>query len=90
MLVAAILSAHYAIAVLSLRRENPTIDEVNHLPAGITYWRTGSFKLYHHNPPLVKLIAALPVLGARVDPLLRGPSGRGIAIARRFRPRSRV
>ena len=34
-----------------------------HLPAGVTYWQTGSFRLYHHNPPLVKLIAALP--GAR-------------------------
>ncbi len=45
-----------------LVQENPTVDEVVHLPAGITYWQTGSFRLYHHNPPLVKLVAALPVL----------------------------
>ena len=33
-----------------------------HLPAGITYWQKGTFRLYHHNPPLVKLVAALPVV----------------------------
>jgi 4-amino-4-deoxy-L-arabinose transferase-like glycosyltransferase len=58
---------HLALAVSSLVRENPTIDEVIHLPAGITYWQRGTFKLYHHNPPLVKLIAALPVLAAGVE-----------------------
>ncbi|HMB04285.1 MAG TPA: glycosyltransferase family 39 protein [Isosphaeraceae bacterium] len=60
--VAALLSLHLMLAVRSLVRENPTIDEVIHLPAGITYWQTGTFRLYHHNPPLVKLVAALPVL----------------------------
>ncbi len=69
--VVAILCAHYAIAVSSLRQENPTVDEVNHLPAGISYWQTRTFKLYHQNPPLVKLIAALPVSRADMDPLYR-------------------
>lgn len=53
---------HLTLAVRSLVEENPTIDEVIHLPAGITYWQTGKFGLYHHNPPLVKLVAALPVM----------------------------
>ena len=35
------------------------------MPAGITYWQKGTFRLYHHNPPLVKLVAALPVLWAK-------------------------
>lgn len=39
------------------------MDEVIHLPAGITYWQKGTFRLYRHNPPLVKLIAALPAIG---------------------------
>ena len=34
----------------------------SHLPAGVTYWQKGTFRLYHHNPPLVKLVAALPVV----------------------------
>jgi len=60
-----LLSVHVALAVRSLVQENPTVDEVIHLPAGVTYWQTGSFRLYHHNPPLVKLLAALPVVVAR-------------------------
>ncbi len=59
-----LLALHYALAADSLRRENPTVDEIAHLPAGISYWQKGTFKLYHHNPPLTKLIAALPVLWA--------------------------
>jgi hypothetical protein len=64
---------HVSLAVSSLVRENPTIDEVIHLPAGISYWQTGTFKLYRHNPPLVKLVAALPVIASGVvtDPLYR-------------------
>lgn len=62
--VVALLAIHWTLAVLSLVRENPTVDEVAHLPAGITYWQTGSFRLYPHNPPLIKLMAALPVLQA--------------------------
>lgn len=60
--VVAMLSIHTTLAVRSLLTENPTVDEVIHLPAGITYWQTGKFRMYHHNPPLVKLLAALPVL----------------------------
>ena len=42
-----------------------------HLPAGVTYWQKGTFRLYHHNPPLVKLVAALPVVwsGVVTEPL---------------------
>ncbi len=56
------LAAHYAAAFDSLRRENPTVDEVLHMPAGVTYWQRGTFRLYPHNPPLSKLVAALPVV----------------------------
>ena len=65
LLVVLLLGAHYALAFDSLRRENPTVDEVAHLPAGISYWEKGTFKLYPHNPPLAKLVAAVPVVLAR-------------------------
>ena len=41
------------------------------MPAGVTYWQKKTFRLYHHNPPLVKLVAALPVVwsGVVTDPL---------------------
>jgi 4-amino-4-deoxy-L-arabinose transferase-like glycosyltransferase len=63
--VAGLLGLHYALAARSLVLENPTIDEIAHLPAGVTYWERGTFRLYHHNPPLVKLAAALPVVLAK-------------------------
>lgn len=48
---------------------SPNLDEVAHLPAGIYIWHSGRFDLYRVNPPLVKLIASLPVvlLGPRTD-----------------------
>jgi hypothetical protein len=60
--VVVILGLHAWLAVSSLLQENATVDEVAHLPAGVSYWQKGTFKLYHHNPPLVKLVAALPVV----------------------------
>ncbi len=65
LLVVLLLAGHYAAAFDSLRRENPTVDEIAHMPAGLTYWERGTFKLYHHNPPLTKLVASLPVLFLR-------------------------
>jgi Dolichyl-phosphate-mannose-protein mannosyltransferase len=62
LVVSGLLALHYALAASSLLRENPTVDEVVHMPAGVTYWQKGTFRLYHHNPPLFKLVAALPVL----------------------------
>ena len=63
--VAGLLAVHVGLAIHSLLGENPTVDEVAHLPAGVSYWQKGTFKLYHHNPPLVKLVAALPVVLAK-------------------------
>ena len=65
--VIGLLALHYALAAQSLLLENPTVDEVVHMPAGISYWQKGTFKLYHHNPPLFKLVAALPVVMARPE-----------------------
>jgi 4-amino-4-deoxy-L-arabinose transferase-like glycosyltransferase len=59
---AALLAIHALLAAHTAWRKSATVDEVGHLPAGISYWQTGSFELYHHNPPLVKLLAALPAL----------------------------
>jgi hypothetical protein len=71
--VALLLTIHGTLAVRSLVGESPTIDEVVHLPAGISYWQRGTFRLYHHNPPLVKLVAAVPVLlsGAETESLYK-------------------
>lgn len=44
---------------------SPVIDEVGHLTAGIRIWQTGQFDLYRVNPPLVKMVAALPAVAGR-------------------------
>lgn len=50
-------------------RHSPTYDEVAHLPAGLSHWELGDFRLFRVNPPLVRMVAALPVwlLGAETD-----------------------
>lgn len=64
-LLAFLMALHAGLALHAAWRTSPTIDEFSHVPAGISYWQTGRFGLYHHNPPLAKLLAALPVLAAR-------------------------
>jgi 4-amino-4-deoxy-L-arabinose transferase-like glycosyltransferase len=62
-LVVALLLALFVLqCVLSMRQTSPTWDEVGHLPAGYTYWKTHDFRLYPSNPPLIKLISAAPLL----------------------------
>ncbi len=39
-----------------------TVDEFAHLPAGYYYWLTGDYRLYGKNPPLIKMVASLPLL----------------------------
>lgn len=41
---------------------SPNLDEVGHLPAGCRFWIHGSASLYEVNPPLVKAVAAIPVV----------------------------
>jgi hypothetical protein len=48
--------------LLSMRQISITYDEFAHLPAGYSYLKTGDFRMYSHNPPLIKLITAFPLL----------------------------
>jgi hypothetical protein len=43
---------------------SPSIDEVAHMAAGLSHWRLGKLDLYHVNPPLVRMVAVVPVLFA--------------------------
>ena len=56
-----IVSVHVALLGWSCVAHFPTIDEVGHFPAGISHWKYGNFRLYHVNPPLVRMAATLPV-----------------------------
>lgn len=46
----------------SIERINLTSDEGTHLASGYSYWKTQDFRLNREHPPLVKLIASLPLL----------------------------
>ena len=64
MCVIGLLTLHAGLLAWSATRHSPTLNEPGHLVAGISYWKFGRFELYRVNPPLVKLIAALPVMAA--------------------------
>lgn len=76
-LVAAVLLAAFALqCILSMREASPTSDEVPHLAAGYSYLKTGDYRLNREHPPLLKLIAALPLLAMDLDFDLAHPSWR--------------
>ncbi len=42
---------------------NPVmLDEFAHIPAALSHWQLGRYFLYRENPPLVRSLAAIPVL----------------------------
>ncbi len=60
--VVGLLTLHALLVAWAACRHSPTVDEVGHLPAGISHWKFRQFPLYKVNPPLVRMVAAVPVL----------------------------
>ena len=86
-LIGAMLLSHTALLAWSAYRHSPVVAEVGHLPAGISHWQFGRFDLYRVNPPLVRMVAALPMMLANpdtdwsnysLDPLTRSETTVGI------------
>ncbi len=40
----------------------PVFDEIAHVPSGLSHWATGDFSLYRVNPPLIRMLATIPLL----------------------------
>jgi 4-amino-4-deoxy-L-arabinose transferase-like glycosyltransferase len=59
--VGLILLQMILIAII-VHGESPTFDEANHIFAGYMMWHTGDYGLNPEHPPLVKLVATLPLL----------------------------
>ncbi|HVA49387.1 MAG TPA: glycosyltransferase family 39 protein [Pirellulales bacterium] len=76
-----LLSLHAALLAWAATRHSPSIDEVGHMAAGLSHWHFGRFDLYRVNPPLVRLVATMPVALTRprsdwsAYSLLRGARG---------------
>ena len=60
--VAAAVAVYVALAVSAMRTQSATFDEGSHLPAGYTYLKLGDHRLNPEHPPLVKVLAAAPLL----------------------------
>ncbi len=61
-LAALLLALMAFLLIASVRTESPTFDEPVHLFAGFEYWKTADFGRNPEHPPLVKLLAAAPLL----------------------------
>ncbi|MCK4343559.1 MAG: glycosyltransferase family 39 protein, partial [Phycisphaerae bacterium] len=55
------------LAVTSLVTDSPTFDEPFHLAAGLSYLKTGDFRLSPDHPPLARMWVAWPLLRADVE-----------------------
>lgn len=60
--VVALLAWFWSRGERFLAANGPTFDEPVHLAAGYSYWTTGRFRLNREDPPLLKLLWAVPLL----------------------------
>jgi len=67
--VLVLLLTQAGLLAYSATRHSPTHLEPAFLAAGISHWQFGRFELYRVNPPLVRMVAALPVMavGCKMD-----------------------
>lgn len=50
---------HLVLVMHQALGKTPTVDEVAHLPAGLSYMETRSFRTYRHTPPLARILMGL-------------------------------
>lgn len=64
-----LLGIHAGLLAYSATQHSPTHLEPAFLASGISHWQFGRFELYRVNPPLPRMIAALPVMawGCKTD-----------------------
>jgi hypothetical protein len=65
-IVAGLMAMQGALVAALVHRESLTFDEDNHMFAGYMMWKTADYGLNPEHPPLVKLLATVPVLGEKL------------------------
>ena len=65
--VVSLLAIQAVLLVVTSRATFSTADEPGHFAAGIAAWNRGAFDLYRVNPPLYRMLAAVPVLAVGVE-----------------------
>jgi hypothetical protein len=61
------LLAFLVMGVIAARTHTPTVDEFVYLPAGYYHLRTGDLTFDSSNPPLVKMLMAVPLLAMDLE-----------------------
>lgn len=61
-IVTALLVVQTVLLGFLAAHQSPNANEPGHLAAGVSHWKLGRFELYRVNPPLVRMLGALPVL----------------------------
>jgi hypothetical protein len=64
--VVVLLAVQATQMLIVLHRESLTWDEEDHMYAGYRMWKNGDYGLNPEHPPLVKLLATLPVLADKL------------------------
>lgn len=67
LLLAAVIAASALLMRNSSLGESAVMDELAHIPAGYSYVRFGDYRLNPEHPPLLKVLAGLPLLGANLQ-----------------------
>ncbi|MCX6760487.1 MAG: hypothetical protein NTZ84_00030, partial [Candidatus Nealsonbacteria bacterium] len=62
LIAAALLLIMFFVAVTSIKDDSLTMDELAHLPAGYSYLTQKDMRLNPEHPPLLKDLAAVPLL----------------------------
>jgi len=62
LLVVLLLILHTLLLAYSATKHSPTALEGPLLAAGVSHWELGRYELYRVNPPLVRMVAAMPVV----------------------------
>lgn len=72
--VAALLLAFAVVLLHAAWWDTPSMDELIHIPAGLTYIDLGDPRMNYEHPPLMKLLAGVgaTVAGAHLDPTISG------------------
>ncbi len=57
----------FSLSLSSMLTKSATYDETSHLPSGYLYLKTSDFSFHNHNPPLIKILAAVPLLAMDIN-----------------------
>lgn len=61
-LLAVILVGMFLLMFFSVKGDSPIVDEIAHIPSGYSYLTTGDYRLNPEHPPLIKDLAAIPLV----------------------------